>query len=187
MEKRRRASQSHREVQVGEADASGTANGRATTRPLFSSRSGGVEERVRRARRRRRRRRSHHWTARGKARPELLRLGERQRRRARGGRAAGPSSPGPGRRLREPGRQAARGGGDTRRPAPAPTLSRPEPGAPASARLVCAPLGRGHRPPEGRAGERGTHGRAWFAAAEPWGLCLVCGGRREVVKVGRGT
>lgn len=78
MEKRRRASQSHREVRVGEADVSGTANGRATTRPLFSSRSGVVEERVRRARRRRRRRRRRHrWTARGKARPKPLRLGER--------------------------------------------------------------------------------------------------------------
>lgn len=177
MEKRRRASQSHREVRVGKADASGTANGRATTRPLFSSRSGVVEERVRRARRRRR---SHRWTARGKARPEPLRLGERRRLPGEGRPGCGPLLAWSRPRLREPGRQAARGGGDTRRPAPAPTLGRPEPGAPASARVVCAPLGPGRRPPECRAGERGRRegpglqprslgGSAWCGeAAERW-------------------
>ncbi|KAG5199582.1 hypothetical protein MJG53_010414 [Ovis ammon polii x Ovis aries] len=51
-----------------------TANGLATTSPLFSSRSGAVEERVKRARRRRRL--SPRWTVRRKARPEPLRLVE---------------------------------------------------------------------------------------------------------------
>lgn len=110
------------------------ANGRAAT-PLFSSRSGAVEERVRA-----RRWRSPHWTVRRKGRPEPLRLGENQ------GRLVGEAGcrpllawPRPG--LGTPGGRPGRGGGDTRHPAPPPPWAAPSRGAPASARVVSARLG----------------------------------------------
>lgn len=114
VEKWRRASQSHPAVRVGGrlTRVQVAANGRAATRPLFSSRSGVVEEPVRRARRQR----SHRWTTRGKARPKPVHLGER---RDAGWEkpGAGPYSPGPG---RSGGRRDGRPGpvgGYTRRPA----------------------------------------------------------------------
>lgn len=92
-----------------------SANGRATARPLFSSRSGAVEKRVKRARRRRRR--SYRWTASGRARSEPLRLGERRvRQRERPG--CGLLLAWLGQRLREPGLQAGPRWG--RRPAVPP-------------------------------------------------------------------
>lgn len=97
------------------------ANGRATARPLFSSRSGAVEERVRRAPRQRRR--SHRRTAGVRARPEPLRLGER-RAAAEGEAGCGLLLATPEPRLREPPPRKARPrGGDDPPPRPRPPAS----------------------------------------------------------------
>lgn len=162
-----------------------TANGLATTSPLFSSRSGAVEERVKRARRRRRL--SPRWTARRKARPEPLRLGERREPQA-GEAGFGPLLAWPGPRLWELWSQAR-----LRReqyPPPRPRLNpNPHPLLPGaggasfcwmvSARLAGATaLWRART-------QSGAVGRGLVCRRGAWGRPLGPGSCVEVVKVGQ--
>lgn len=164
-----------------------TANGLATTRPLFSSLSGAVEERVRRARRRRRL--SPRWTAGRKARPEPLRLGERREPQP-GEAGCGPLLAWPGPRLWELWRQARLRRGQypppSPRPTPNPHLLLPRAGGASFCRMVSARLGGATALWRART-QSGAVGRGQVCRRGAWGRRLGRGNCVEVAKVGQNS